>query len=289
RARGRAWPRRALSDRLRSTWLALAAPDLRGGGLLGCERSVLHGAGALVRRDDHAVVRRLDIGACESRRDGAVREETLPAAKRDWEDHEVELIHQVVLQERLDQPPAAVYLDLRPRLLLEVGYVGSNVALDESGVVPVRAAQGRRGHVLACAVQGVGAGRCRARPICSEDLVGLPPEQHVERASHELGHLLAQAVIPVLHRPAAVGESAAWVFLRTARRLHHAFANGDERTPSAPHTNTSGAPCPMVSYAIRVPSADVTNLVAMTLLPCCRILARNGARPPHPVCQHRRD
>src|SRR3989442_14046872 len=48
------------------------------------------------------------------------------------------------------------------------------------------------------------------------------------------------------------------------------FANGDERTPSAPHTNTSGAPCPIVSYAIRVPSADVTYLVAITLLQRCR-------------------
>src|SRR5206468_390497 len=41
--------------------------------------------------------------------------------------------------------------------------------------------------------------------------------------SHELGHLLAQAVIPILHRPAPMGESAAWVFLRTAGRLHHAI------------------------------------------------------------------
>src|SRR5216683_1082631 len=49
------------------------------------------------------------------------------------------------------------------------------------------------------------------------------------------------------------------------------FANGDERTPSAPHTNTSGAPCPIVSYAIRVPSMDVTYLVAIPLLQCCRV------------------
>src|SRR5438309_303379 len=81
--------------------------------------------------------------------------------------------------------------------------------------------EGRRGDVLARSVQGVRAGLCRARPVRREDLVGLPPEHHVERASHELGHLLAQTVIPVLHGPAPMGEPAAWVFLRSARRLHH--------------------------------------------------------------------
>src|SRR5438552_17190551 len=58
-----------------------------------------------------------------------------------------------------------------------------------------------------------------------------------------------------------------------------AFVNGEDRTPSPPQTSTSGAPCPIVSYAMRVPSADVTNLVAITLLQrCLRMLGAELTR-----------
>ena len=74
----------------------------------------------------------------------AVAEELLPGAKVHGKQEQAIFVHEVVLDERLGEPAAAVNLRLVSRPVLELGDLGGDVAAREPGVVPVDGAQGGR-------------------------------------------------------------------------------------------------------------------------------------------------
>ena len=99
----------------------------------------------------------------------------------DGEDPQPELVHEVVREQGLDQVAAPVYLDLGAILLLEAGDRLGGVALEQDRVLPLDGVEGPGRDVLRRLVEDVGPLLLgRVRPVGSEDLVGLAPEQQVE-------------------------------------------------------------------------------------------------------------
>src|SRR5205814_9461562 len=111
------------------------------GGLFQRKRSVLDRPGALIGRDHDAGGRGLHRVELESDRDRPIGEETLSRSEKDRERPHVELVDEVVLEKRLQQIAAAVHLDLRAGLLLELGDVLCDIARYERGVLPLDASQ----------------------------------------------------------------------------------------------------------------------------------------------------
>jgi hypothetical protein len=120
----------------RSRTELLAALQLQFRRLLQSERSGRDWAGARPGRHDDAGAGGGEVLEDESDRRGAVTEETLAVPDDDREDQGPELVDQVRAEKRLDQIPAAVDLDLRPVLRLELGDLGGNVAIEDAGSPP---------------------------------------------------------------------------------------------------------------------------------------------------------
>src|ERR687892_2865919 len=118
------------------------------GRLLERERSVPDVARPLVRRHHDAGRGRGRIGELQPRGWGAVAEDPLSGSEHDREDHEPELVYEIVLEQRLDQVGAAMHLDLRPFLLLDLRHRLGGVALEQGRVVPLDPVERPRGHVL---------------------------------------------------------------------------------------------------------------------------------------------
>ena len=105
--------------------------------------------------------------------DGAVREQALARPEDEGEDPEAVLVDQVVAQERLDQVPTAVHLQLRPIFLLQRRDGFGRVSLDQDGLAPPQRWMTPRDDVLGSVVQRLGAVFLRGvRPVGGEDVVG---------------------------------------------------------------------------------------------------------------------
>ena len=116
----------------------------------------------------------------------AIAEEMLPAPQDDGEEEEPELVHEVVLEEPVDEVGAAVDEQVTLPLRLEPPDLVGQVAAKEDGVRQLGPDEGLRHDVLRnvddplLEPPGVGTGAPERRP----DLVGRPPEEQRVGALH---------------------------------------------------------------------------------------------------------
>ena len=123
------------------------------------------------------------------------------------EDPQAVLVDEVVTQQRLDQVRAAVHLRLRPILGLEGREGVGGVALEQhpSCSTPQVGTAPRRPCLVASLNTPWPPRRQSAE---GHDVVGPASQHHGERPAGGLAYDLAHVVVPVVHRPAAVGEPA---------------------------------------------------------------------------------
>src|SRR5215471_2624924 len=203
-----------------ASWRAPATGSA-GAGSVQRERSGHDLARRLVRTDDDPGAGDLAVHELQARRDGAIREQALARPDDQGEDPQAVLVDEAVAQQRLDQVAAAMHLQLRAVALLERRDALGGVPLDQDRSAPLERGMTARRDVLGGLVQGLGAGLLRGvRPVGGEDVVGLAPENEVERGAHRLAHDLAHLLVPVVHRPAAVPEAAVVVLAWSTRSLH---------------------------------------------------------------------
>src|SRR5262249_37088149 len=108
--------------------------------------------------------------------------ESLSVAQHHREDHDVVLINQVVLDQRLQKMRTAVDLERRAILLLEALDVWSSVSPDDLGWSPVRTIERVADDVLGRPVQwSVTLFSARLGPMRGKDLVGLASQEEIER------------------------------------------------------------------------------------------------------------
>src|SRR5215203_3017280 len=208
--------------RPRSGRLPGAARHLRLARRLGGERAALDvGAGSV---GSHRHSGGGDLGACELETRGyrAAVEQALSLSEHQRERPEPELVDEAVLEQRLDQVPAAVHLQLGAILLLARADPVGHLALYQLLVLPVELGELRRGHVLGRIVERLSAWIVGVRPVGRENLVGVATEDEVEGLRHRLSHRPLHLLVPVAERPAAVLEAATAILLGAARRLHDA-------------------------------------------------------------------
>src|SRR5829696_976174 len=153
--------------------------------------------------------------------DGAFREQAFTRPDDEGEDPQAALIDEVVAQQRLDQVPAAMHLQLRTIFLLECRDALGRVSLYQHRLAPLQRGMTPRRNILGGVFQRPGPSLLRGvRPVRCEDIVGLASENELERPAHRLAHDLTHLIVPVVHPPAAVREAAAIVLFGSARSLH---------------------------------------------------------------------
>src|SRR5829696_2940304 len=157
-----------------------------------------------------------------------------------------------MVQQRLDQVGAALYLQLWPIFLLECRDAFGRVSLDQDRVAPLQHGTTPRRDVLGGLVQRLGTGIvCGVRPMCGEDMVGLASENEVERRAHRLAHDLTHLLVPIVYRPATVREPAAVVLSGSARGLHDPV-EGQEGA----HDQLSHLSCSFLSFLSYTPTTN---------------------------------
>jgi hypothetical protein len=95
------------------------------------KRSCLYFSRALVRGDDDAARRRFRFAQGKGCRSGAFGKQALAPAQRDREYLQPQLVHQVVLQKRLDEITATVHLQFRSILRFQLFDLIDNIALQK--------------------------------------------------------------------------------------------------------------------------------------------------------------
>ena len=90
-----------------------------------------------VRREDCAGSRHLAVDELQMPKHAVVPEDALTAAQHDRVDHQLELVDQVVLNQRLDQLRAANYKQITAVLLLQRDHCLGDIALDHCRVLPL--------------------------------------------------------------------------------------------------------------------------------------------------------
>ena len=127
-----------------------------------------------------------------------VPEQMLPAPEHDREEHDPQLVHQVQLQQRIDELGTPEDEDVPVGPLLQPSDLAGEVASDDLRVVPRRLAQGRGHDVLLegvdpirepCVLRGV-------RPERGPDLIRHPSQE--DRAGRE--ELIDLELLLVLRR-----------------------------------------------------------------------------------------
>src|SRR5262245_2435203 len=147
-----------------------------------------------------------------------VRERALAAAQDRREDHQPELVDEVVLEQRSHERAAAVDEDRARGLVLELLEPAHDVAGDDSRVVPLRVLERVRDDDLRVRVDLVGELPFARRPGLCEALVRHAAEQR-HLGPHQLVELELVALVTavVLEGPGPVLAT-----LRAARILEHA-------------------------------------------------------------------
>src|SRR6058998_3345404 len=186
-------------------------------------RTVLDGASALIALDYHARGRHITVFQLPSTGDGAVLEEPLPGAEDHWEDPQIQLVDEVVLEQGLKQVPASDHMDRAPGLLFQLGDGRCGVTLEQLRVLPFELLARPRRYVLRGTVERGCAGQVAVLgPVAGEDVVGLSAQEERFEVGQALVHDMAHFLVPVRHGPSSVPEAAVPVLVRTARRLHDA-------------------------------------------------------------------
>src|SRR6266567_5517008 len=119
-----------------------------------CGRAVLRGARWLVAQDDHAGVERRGVREFERLADGVI-EEPLAFPDHDRIDPDPDVVDEVMVKQRVYEPPAAVDEQVASGPLLEAAHLLDDVAVEDGGV-PLRLFEGLRDHELREAVHPVG-------------------------------------------------------------------------------------------------------------------------------------
>src|SRR5215211_2163081 len=145
-----------------------------------------------------------------------------------------------------------MHLQLWPIFLPERCDALGRVTLDQDRVAPLQRGMTPRRDVLGGVVQWLGAGLLRGvRPVRGEDVVGFPSENEVEGRAHRLAHDLSHLLVPIVHRPATVGEAAAVVLSGSARGLHDPV-EGQEGA----HEQLSHLSCSFLSFLSYAPTTN---------------------------------
>ena len=161
-----------------------------------------------------------------------IPEQALPAPEHDREQQDAHLIHQVELQQRIDELRAAGDQDVAAGTFLQLRDLGCDVA-DDRRVVPGGLSKGGRHDVLLEVVDPVGEPmilRC-GRPERRPDLVRHPPQQDRVR----LEELIDLVPLLVLRCPVQGPGVLPVPMLLEPRRLHHAVERHEFRHDEATH------------------------------------------------------
>ncbi len=133
----------------------------------------------LVDLDRDPVAHQLGVRQAERLLVGRLAEQALAAAQYDGEDHQPQLVDEIVLEQRVNQLGASGDQDHAVDLVLQLLDLLDDVAAEDRRVVPVGLLQRRRDHVLRHRVHLVREADLVAvvRPRGGEALVGHAPEQ----------------------------------------------------------------------------------------------------------------
>ena len=160
-----------------------------------------------VDEDGHAVADDLRVDEPQRLLVARLAEEALAASEHDGEDHQPELVDEVVLDQRLHEPGAAVDDDVAVLLLLQLRDFLHDVALQHRRVVPLGLIQGRGDDVLGHVVELVGELAVPRRPGLGKALVGHAPQQQgLGRERFVELELVALVAAADLEAPASVLE-----------------------------------------------------------------------------------
>src|SRR5215208_7127355 len=176
-------------------------------------------SGPLVDQHEHAVADDLRLLQPQVASLWLLLEGLLARPEDHREDHQVDLVDEVALDQLLHQPVAPRHLQLAVELLLQLAHLGRRVAaVEDRRVVPLRVLERRRDDELRHRVELVGELALALRPGAGEALIGSQPYQQ----GVGLPRLVQLELIPVvsaveLEGPIRVLESrlAPW-------RLHDA-------------------------------------------------------------------
>src|SRR5215213_4970349 len=140
-----------------------------------------------------------------------------PEAHR--EDHQVDLVDEVALDQLLHQPVASGHLQLAVELLLQLAHLGRRVAaVEDRRVVPLRVLERRRDDELRHRVELVGELALALRPGAGEALIGSQPYQQ----GVGLPRLVQLELIPVVSAVELEGPTRVLESRLAPRRLHDA-------------------------------------------------------------------
>src|SRR5207253_10403628 len=103
---------------------------------------------APVSQNRHAVGERRSLGELQPLRLARVAEQALARSQQDREDHEPQLVHQVLLDQRLNEVGAAGDQDVALVLIPQLAYLVRDVTANDGRVVPLRFVERRRDDVL---------------------------------------------------------------------------------------------------------------------------------------------
>ena len=181
-------------------------------------------------RDALRVGSRVEQGERDVR--AGVGEQPRALAEDHGDDDELDLVDEVVVEQRPDQGTAAVHLQLSPRLGFQLADGRREVTGEDGRVRPLRVGDRGRGEVLGRRVQGVGdrmAAPMHRAPVRGEEVVGPPAEQERVGALVGAGDERQGLVVARAPGPSAALEPVPAVLVRRAAvSLHHAI-NGDLR------------------------------------------------------------
>src|SRR5262245_37045248 len=107
----------------------------------------------------------------------------------------------MMLEQRLAEETMTVDDQPLTFLLLELGCLGDNVAVDNCGVIPVNLSQSRSEHVLGHSVQSFGIGASSCGPDTCKNLVGSSAQQHRVAGPKSFERLLLSFFVEAFHRP----------------------------------------------------------------------------------------
>src|SRR3954447_8320636 len=150
---------------------------------------------------------------------GLLLEGLLARPEEDREDHEVDLVDEVALDQLLDEPVAARHLQLAVELLLECAHrAGRVTAVEDRRVVPLRVLERRRDDELRHRVELVGELALALRPGAREALIGAPAEQQ----GVGLPRLVELELVAVVTTVELEGPAGVLEVRLASGRLHHA-------------------------------------------------------------------
>src|SRR4029450_2494993 len=153
----------------------------------------------------------------------AIFEQPLSFAEHQRKDPDAIFVDEYGGDQRLQQFTAAPDMRRRPIRCLQSADLVHDITVYVKRVLPVEAVEGARDDVLRRLVERL---RDRVvalvRPVAGEDLVGPPPQEHVDLAGDGLAKHLHHDLVPEGHGPTSVGEPISRILLGATGRLHDA-------------------------------------------------------------------